>query len=109
MKRREFLASSLAAAGTAAGAGGGLGPASVLAQSQMPRVPGLTKYVSEWIVKTGYEDIPADVLELGRKSMLDGLGLALAGSRSEMGPLVRQYIQSLGTTGGKASIVGSAI
>src|SRR4051812_5910656 len=110
MKRREFLSSSLAVAGTAALAGGvGIAPAAGAAQAQMPHVPGLTRYVSEWIATARYDDIPAGVLELGRKSMLDGFGLALAGSRSEMGPLVRQYVQSLGTTGGKASVIGTAM
>lgn len=64
--------------------------------------------MSEFIVNTKYEDIPGDVRELGRKSMLDGFGLALAGSASVMGPLVRQYIQGLGVNG-KASIIGSAM
>src|ERR1051326_2550182 len=61
---------------------------------EFPAAPGLTKYVADFIVGTRYEDIPADVLALGRKSLLDGFGLALAGSVSEMGPLVRRYIGS---------------
>jgi 2-methylcitrate dehydratase PrpD len=81
-----------------------------LAQSiqQLPSVPGLTKYLSEFIVNAKYEDIPENVLTLGRKSILDGFGLALAGSVSEMGPLVRQYMTTLGSTG-KASIIGSGM
>jgi 2-methylcitrate dehydratase PrpD len=35
--------------------------------------------------------------------------LALAGSASEMGPLVRQYITTLGISGGEASIIGTGI
>jgi hypothetical protein len=45
-----------------------------------PKAPGLTKYVAEFIVNTKYEDIPEEVIELGKKTMLDVFGLALAGS-----------------------------
>jgi len=44
---------------------------------------GLTEYVGRFVVSTKYEDIPGDVIELGKKSILDGLGLALAGSRAK--------------------------
>ena len=49
------------------------------------------------------------MLELGRKSILDGFGLALAGSVSEMGPLIRKYVEAQGLSGGKASIIGSRL
>jgi 2-methylcitrate dehydratase PrpD len=68
--------------------------------------PGLTKYVCEFVVNTRYEDIPAEVLELGKKSILDGFGLALAGSVSEHRHAVLEYVQSLGSNG-KASIIGT--
>ena len=47
---------------------------------EFPKVEGLTREVAEFILQTGYGDVPADVVELGRKSILDGLGLALCGS-----------------------------
>src|ERR1700716_3527414 len=77
--------------------------------AEFPKAPGLTKYVADFIVNTKYEDIPADVLDLGKKSILDGFGLALAGSGSSMGPLVRQYVQSLGLGDVKASIIGTGM
>src|SRR5262245_31278563 len=98
MKRRQFFSNSAAAAGSLAVAGiaTSCAPApSQNAQSQpaaLPAAPGLTRYVSEFIVNAKYEDIPEDVRALGRKSILDGFGLALAGSVSEMGPLVRRYL-----------------
>ena len=54
MKRREFFASSL-----------GIVAASALPQAghQFPNVPGLTKYVSEFIVNTKYKDVPADMTQ----------------------------------------------
>jgi len=108
MIRREFVKSSLAMAALAAGSEGlAASPRARAAESApFPKAPGLTKYVSEFIVNTKYTDIPADVVELGRKSILDGFGLALAGSASVMAPLVRQYLQGLVVTG-KAAIIGS--
>jgi hypothetical protein len=45
--------------------------------------------VGEFILHTAYGDLPADIVELERKSILDGLGLALSGSVADMGPLSR--------------------
>ena len=112
MKRRDFVKSSMLAAGSVAAAGsvtilpvhGSSRP-----EAKFPEIKGLTKYVADFIVAAKYEDIPADVLELGRKSLLDGFGLALAGSVAETGPLVRKYIESLNLGLGKASIIGTGM
>ena len=45
----------------------------------------LTAYVADFIVRTRTRDIPADVMHLGKRSILDGIGLALAGSVAESG------------------------
>src|SRR5262249_32522130 len=102
MKRREFFGSSLAFASMARL------PLSEMPQ-EVPSSPGLTKYVAEFIVNTRYEDILNDVLTLGRKPILDGLGLSLPGSTSEMGPLVRQYLEPFAGSNAKASIVGGRL
>src|SRR5271170_7365530 len=103
MNRRDLFKNSLAASALAlAGrrADAAAGPA---AAAEFPKAPGLTKSVAEFIVNTKYEDLPAEVIELGKKSMLDGFGLSLAGSASVMGPIARQYVQSLGSGDQKAS------
>ena len=41
---------------------------------------GLTRYVAGFVLNTGYDAIPDSVMGLGKKSLLDGLGLAIAGS-----------------------------
>jgi 2-methylcitrate dehydratase PrpD len=107
MKRREFVKTSLVAAALAAG--NERLSASPLPAEDFPKAPGLTKYVSEFVVNTRYEHIPSDVLELGRKSILDGFGLALAGSGSVMGPLVREYVEGLGFAGAKGTIIGASV
>jgi 2-methylcitrate dehydratase PrpD len=106
MIRRNFFKSALALTALQAGAAEPV-KSSAKPASSFPQSPGLTKYVAEFIVNTKYEDIPENVLELGKKSILDGFGLALAGSVSAMGPLVRKYLQSLGCGGGSASIIGT--
>src|SRR5467141_3810844 len=83
----------------------GSGPASA---NDFPKTPGVTDYVGRFVATTKYEDIPPEVIELGKKSILDGLGLALAGSMAGTGTICRQYLEDLGLCDGKATIIGSA-
>jgi 2-methylcitrate dehydratase PrpD len=76
--------------------------------NDFPKTPGLTAYVARFVAATTYEQIPDEVIELGKKSILDGLGLALAGSRAETGSISRKYVQQIGVSNGKATIIGSA-
>src|SRR6266404_5114975 len=76
--------------------------------NSFPDVHGLTDYVAKFVVNTGYDAIPADVIELGKKSILDGLGLALAGSRAESGPLCLKYLDTLGAPQGGSTIIGTS-
>jgi 2-methylcitrate dehydratase PrpD len=69
----------------------------------------LTKYVAEFIAGTRYAAIPTNVLELGKKSILDGLGLALAGSVAKSGQLMRRHLQGLGVTNTAASVLGTGL
>src|SRR6202048_4867120 len=76
--------------------------------ADFPKTPGLTDYVGRFVTTTTYEEIPEQVIALGKKSILDGLGLALAGSRAETGSIARKYVQQIGVSNGKATIIGSA-
>jgi 2-methylcitrate dehydratase PrpD len=70
----------------------------------------LTAYVADFIIGTRASDIPADVMHLGKRSILDGIGLALAGSVAESGHIVRKYLQSLGCATAKGStVIGSSM
>jgi 2-methylcitrate dehydratase PrpD len=82
--------------------------ARVPAGGVFPKTSGLTDYVSRFVATTTYGDIPDDVIELGKKSILDGLGLALAGSKAQTGSISRRYVESLGICDGKATLMGSA-
>ncbi|HZV58916.1 MAG TPA: MmgE/PrpD family protein, partial [Candidatus Eremiobacteraceae bacterium] len=117
MRRREFgktslglLGATLLAApseGARAEAKGSEGEG-VVPAVDFPKTPGLTQYVGQFVLQTKYESIPAEVIELGKKSILDGFGLALAGSRAESGPISRKYIEQCGGNA-KATVIGTAM
>src|SRR5581483_6037378 len=59
-----------------------------------------------------YPDIPPEVIDLAKKSILDGIGLALCGSAAESGAIVRKYLASLGLNGGgsgASTVIGSSL
>jgi 2-methylcitrate dehydratase PrpD len=69
----------------------------------------LTRYVAGFIFVTRASDVPADVIAHGKKSILDGLGLALSGSAAKSGELVRKHLADLGLGSGPATVIGSAL
>src|ERR1700676_4466240 len=102
MNRRNFTRAAAASATS-------LFTASAQKPGESARVDGVTREVAEFIVNTSYRDVPADVMELGKKSILDGLGLALSGSVAETGRLSRAYLKSLGLSAGEATVIGSSM
>jgi len=65
------------------------------ATAASPGVP-ITDHVAAFVTTTDAQAIPADVMHLGKRSVLDGIGLALAGAASQTGRIVRRYLASLG-------------
>jgi 2-methylcitrate dehydratase PrpD len=107
MRRRDFGKSSLGALALFAKRGRpGLPTPN---GTEFPKTSGVTKYVATFVTQTNYEAIPADVIELGKKSILDGWGLALAGSRAESGSISRKYVDQIGVCNGKATVIGTAV
>ena len=112
MKRRHFLQS---AAGIAAGIGFGSPSIAVpylandqpCPQSDFPKVEKLTAHVADFVLNTKWSEIPGETIELGKKSILDGLGLALSGSKAETAGLIQQYVNLLGCGSGSATVLGS--
>jgi hypothetical protein len=107
MRRRDFGKTSIGAIGASVFANtakAGTNPG----RGDFSKTSGLTKYVGDFVVRTKYEDIPANVVELGKKSILDGLGLALAGSRAESGRISRKFVEQSGACPGKSIIIGTA-
>jgi 2-methylcitrate dehydratase PrpD len=70
----------------------------------------VTEYVAQFVVSTKASSIPADVTHLGKRSILDGIGLALAGNAAESGHIVRAYLKSLGIPTSKgATVIGTGM
>ena len=116
MRRRDFLKN---AAGTGAALGALGAPVPRLASAptpqecaatSFPQVQKLTAYVSEFVVNLKLTDIPPESLELGKKSILDGLGLALSGSKAESWRLIQEYVKPFGFPPSKgAAVLGSGV
>jgi 2-methylcitrate dehydratase PrpD len=114
MKRRDLLRNTTGIAvtfgilGSRARALGGPEVDQTCKEATFPKVDKLTSRFAEFVVNTQLTDIPSETIELGKKSILDGLGLALSGSKAETAPLIQQYIGSLGCQPGGAVVLGSA-
>ncbi|MDQ3560316.1 MAG: MmgE/PrpD family protein [Pseudomonadota bacterium] len=70
--------------------------------------PATTRHVAEFLQGTAFGAIPDEVIALGKKSILDGLGLALAGSVAKSGEIVRRHLESLKLGAGPATVIGSS-
>ena len=66
----------------------------------------LTKYVTKFIYKNKYNNIPKNVVELAKKHILDGFGLALSGSVARTGEYLFKHIKK-NSAKGKATVIGS--
>ena len=121
MKRRAFLRNA-AGAGVSLGLLGASAPrladaqtapastAPAWCETSFPQAPKLTMHTAEFVVNLKLADIPAETLELGKKSILDGLGLALSGSKAETWKFIQEYLKPFGfPPGGGAAVLGSAV
>src|SRR6266581_2584072 len=108
MLRRDFGKAALGVIASTALRNPAEGSARLAPGSDFPKTTGLTEYVSKFVATTTYSDIPGDVIELGKKSILDGLGLALAGSKTQTGSISRRYVASLGICDGETTLIGSS-
>lgn len=70
---------------------------------------GLTRYVADFVAGTTLEALPQVVVDNGKKSILDGLGLALSGSVAKSGALVRRHLAELNLGTGPATVIGCGL
>lgn len=76
----------------------------------MTTVSALTAEIASFITGTRAARIPKEVMHLGKRSLLDGLGLALAGNAAESGHIVRSYLKTLGVPLDRgATVIGTAL
>lgn len=67
---------------------------------------GLTREVAQFILSTNQKDLGKDLISVGKKSILDGFGLALSGSVAESGRIVQRYFLDQNLTG-NATVIGT--
>jgi 2-methylcitrate dehydratase PrpD len=79
---------------------------SVSAEATNPR---LTAEIVEFLTGADISDVPGKVLDQAKRSLLDGLGLAVAGSRSEGPRIVRKTLAAYGCTNAEVSVLGTAL
>jgi 2-methylcitrate dehydratase PrpD len=115
INRKQFLA-GMSSIGVGAAALGGsalssrLGSAiAATSSSSADESPAVTSEVASFVASTTYEDLPAELVELGKMHMLDAIGLAIAGEHAETGPLVQRYLAELGVSGGKCTVLGTRL
>ena len=68
----------------------------------------LTQEVAGFVARTRYRDIPKDVVQLARGFILDGLGVALAGSTDKCSRIVQNHIRQAAGRG-ESSILGTSL
>jgi 2-methylcitrate dehydratase PrpD len=59
------------------------------------QVTQVTKEASEFVFELRFEVLPAEALRIGKRCILDGLGLILAGSLQECTQIVRKYCRDM--------------
>jgi 2-methylcitrate dehydratase PrpD len=72
------------------------------------RTFGLTRHVAQFIAEAEASALPDEVVALGKKSILDGLGLALSGSVAKSGEIVGRYLDALGLAPGPGTVLGTS-
>ncbi len=55
----------------------------------------VTSKVARWAADLKYEDIPPDVIDFTKLSILDGLGCAIRGLDMEAGELILRYAEGI--------------
>ncbi len=67
---------------------------------------GLTGRVAEFVACTRPDDVPEPIRGLAKRSILDGLGLAVAGSRSRAAEIARAEVAGYGGLNGESTALG---
>ncbi len=68
----------------------------------------VTEEVAGFIVRTDFNQIPEEVIRIGKRGVLDCLGVALAGSTTNAGKLMMEFATKIGGEA-KSTIIGGGI
>jgi len=75
-----------------------------------PPAPALTREIAAFVAGARIADVPAPVLHLAKRSLLDGVGLALAGTPSEGSQILRDYLLTVAPSrAGGCTVIGSGL
>ena len=74
----------------------------------MERSDGLTQEVAAFIVRTTYQDLPAEAIRIAKRCLIDGTGVMLSGSTEKSSMILRQYLESIGGRT-ESSVLGSKL
>lgn len=69
----------------------------------------ITDEVAQFVHSTRYDDVPTHVVQLGKKAILDCLGLALAGAKAQGSAILRRHIEEMGCANGAATVFGTRL
>lgn len=68
-------------------------------------IGGITEQIADFIVKSEYSSIPKEAILIAKNSIIDGIGVALAGTQEPSGILISEYARDMGEMGG-AVVIG---
>ncbi len=69
-------------------------------------IKGVTEAVAKFIVDTSLKNIPADAIAQGKRCLIDGFGVILAGSTVRGSAIVRHYVKGV-TDKKEATVIGA--
>ncbi len=66
----------------------------------------VTDEVVEFSTKTGYDDLPDDIVQVAKRHILDSIGVTMAGSLEPVTTMITKYVTTFGGSGSSV-IIGS--
>jgi 2-methylcitrate dehydratase PrpD len=110
LTRKDFLKAAATTVGSMAC--GGLNAeaagqsSSAASAAKKPPTKGVTQEVVNFIANAGINRFPDDVVQQGKRCLIDGFGVVLAGSTLEGSRIVREYVKSAGDKPG-STVLGA--
>ena len=100
INRKAFLQIAAASIGAPRLAADALGePDTKPKKVEKAAIKGATDAVAQFIARTTLADLPGDVIQQGKRCLIDGFGVILAGSTTEGSQIVREYVRTVSGKG----------
>jgi len=106
LSRRDLLTTSALSLGASLPLSGQIATAAAASNTSSLR-PGESLELARYVERTTFDDLPDDVVEMTKRSLLDAIGVSLAASKLE--PACRPFLEYASEFGGRAeaSILGT--